>query len=159
MCILYNQLTWYLHYILLCSTKQVPTSLSQYLISFSCCCLTLWIWHQAFANLQITQPSNSQLYFENQWKHCQYLQVLLLILKDLHLFSPGFYSVLLWQCLFQVCLFVVSRLTTSGKVSKLSPIFFSGEQWESQTVFIGNIAAWINDSWNFLLWQQWWPAI
>ena len=112
-----------------------------------------------FANLQITQPSSSQLNFRNQWSHIQMLQVLLLILKDLHSFSPIFVPVLLWQCLFQGCLFIVFWPAKFGKGSKRFPILCGGGQWQFQTVFIGNIAAWIINSWNFPVSWQWWPAI
>ena len=108
-------------------------------ISFSCQCLTLWQWHLVSANIQITQPWNSQLYFENQWRHYQYLQVILLILKDLHSFSPIFVPVLLWQCLSQACLFVVFWLTKLAKVSKLFQVFCAGDQWQLKTVFLVGI--------------------
>ena len=60
-----------------------------------------------FAILRITQPSKSQLNFENQPRDCQYLQALLLILKDLHSFSPIFVPALIWLCFSQDCLFAV----------------------------------------------------
>ena len=130
------------------------TSLPQYLISFWCHSLTLWQWHLVFANFQITQPSFSQLNFENHWRDCQYLLVMLLILKDLHSFSPIFVPALLWQFLFQACLFLVFWLTKFVKVWKLSPIFCSGEQWQAMTFFGGNIPAWIIDWQNFPLFHD-----
>ena len=125
-----------LYHILLRRIRQMHTSLPQYLISFWCCCLTLRWCHLMFANLQITQPLNDPLNFENHWIHCQYLQVLLLILKDLHSFSPIFVPVLFWQCLSQACLFVVFWLTKFGKVSKWSPIWCAGQEWQPETVFL-----------------------
>ena len=74
---------------------------------FWCCSRTLGQGHVMFPNLQITQTSKSQLNFENQWRDCQYLQAPLLILKDLHSFSPVFVPALIWQCFSQDCLFAV----------------------------------------------------
>ena len=135
-CILYTLHLWCLHHILLCIAQQIDTCLSRYLISFWCCCQTLWQCHVMFCNLKITQLSNNQLNFENQWIHCHYLQALLLILKDLHSFSPMFIPAQFWQSFSQACLFIVFLLAKIGKVFKLSLIWCTGQDWEPQTVLL-----------------------
>ena len=120
MCTLYNPPTWYLHCFIMQHT--IGAHVSSSLFNFFLVPLS----HLLAMAFSLCQSPDNTAFIQSIkfWKIMKRLPVFTSYTsnsKRLHSFSPIFVPVLLWQCFFQACLFLLFWLTRFGKVSELSP--------------------------------------